>query len=412
HNFSMKAISILLALFIWAFTRASDPIEERGFQFDVVVRLDPGVAIAHKVPERSKEIVNVRGTASRLARLVGGNPKAVLDARGMEPGETRIIHPRLEPNIRGLQVEFEDTFEITVDTFARSTYVPDEVTDGNLPVGFYIDARIGLPSEVMVEGAKSLLEQVSRVVYFLDLSGIGGSTEVPVVFQAVDSNGSPIANLTLTPPGTTIGISLQPSQASKTVPVVVDYRGTPATNYALTSLSSEPFLVDVSGPAEALVDIVNVRTAPINLTGKTASFQQTVSLINPGGNVSLSVIQVTVRVSIEQISGRATFEGLLIQLRGVNDARYTYSLNPQRVDVTISGAVDVLAQVTEGLIHPQVYLDNLGPGTHTVRVSVNVPSGVALNSVSPSEIRVVIEERETLEDEPEENGEDEIEEPE
>jgi YbbR domain-containing protein len=394
HNLGMKLISFVLALLVWGFARASDPVEERGFQLGIVVKLDPGIALADRTPDRATEIVNVRGPSSRLARLTSGDPKAVLDARGMKAGETRVVQPHLEPRIRGVQTFFEDVFEITVDSYARASFTPEEVTDGNLPAGFFIEARIGLPSEVLVEGAQGLVSQVARVAYFLDLGGLEGSTEVPVEFQAVDKDGSAIANLSITPPNAMIGISLQPSQASKTVPVVVDYQGTPASNYAMTSLSSDPFLVEVSGPAEALSRIVNVRTAPINLTGKTASFQETVALLPPAGGLSLTVNQAKVSVVIEQLSGRMTFEDLMIELRGVDDTRYTYSVNPETVNVTISGGVDRVAQVTAGYVHPQIYLDSLGPGTHHVRVSVNVPSGVGLGAVEPSEVTVVIEARE------------------
>lgn len=411
HNFGMKLISFLLALLVWGYTRARDPIEERRFTLELLVNLDPGKSLVSQIPDKPTEVALIRGTASRLTRLTNSNPRAILDARGLEPGEATIIRPRLEPNIRGLRTEFEGQFEIIVDIYSRANFQPEEVTDGNLPTGFFIEGRIGLPQDVLVEGAECLMNRVARVVYFLNLSELEGSTEVPVHFQAVDENNAALSNLVLTPESATIGISLRPSQASKLVPVVVDYQGTPAANYALTSLSTDPFLVEVSGPAEALAEVVNVHTAQLNLTGKTGSFEQSVALLDPVENVSLSVHQATVSVQIEQMSGTATFEGVLIELRGTDDALYTYSVNPERVNVTIRGGVDRIAEVTAGFIHPQVYMNGLGPGTHQVRITVNTPSQVTTDRVTPLMADVTIEPR-AVAPPPEESPPEEISPPE
>jgi YbbR domain-containing protein len=175
----------------------------------------------------------------------------------------------------------------------------------------------------------------------------------------------------------------------KAVPIVVDYQGNPAVNYALTSLSSDPFLVEVAGPAEALSNILSVRTAPLNLTGKTSSFQQSVTLISPSENVSLSVTQANVSVEIEQIESRYTFNDVLIELRGTSPD-FSYILNPERVNVTIRGGLGGISGASTDEIRPRVDLDRLGAGIHNIRVTVALPSGVRLDSVEPSMIEITI----------------------
>jgi YbbR domain-containing protein len=230
---------------------------------------------------------------------------------------------------------------------------------------------------------------VDRVVYNISYEDLTGSTELIVNFRPVDAEGHDVPNLSLTPGTAEIGISLRPSLALKTVPIVPDYQGNPATNYALTSVSIDPFLVELSGSAEALQNVQSVRTAPINLTGKTSSFQTSVSLLEPGEGVSLSVTRATVQVEIEQIDTTFTFEGLLIDQRNTDPA-YNYELSTNRVDVTIRGAPDRIANVSSDLIRPQVHLGGLGPGTHEVPVSVALPSEVRSDRISPSSINVTV----------------------
>jgi len=393
HNLGTKILALVIALAAWGFTKATDPIEEWQMVFGIEVRLSEGSSLVSRFPANATVTAYVTGPVSRLERLQVSNPRVILDARGIPPGNSRMIEPRLERRFSGVGVDFEpQLFDMTVDATERKEFQPQEMAEGHLQAGYFIDSRIGLPTEIVVEGARSLLARVDTVVYNLNLSALTGSTELSVQFSAVDAEGSEVKNLTFTPPTADIAISLQPSQASKTVPVAVDVQGSPASNYALTSLSSDPFLVQVSGPAESLVGIVSVKTAPVNLTGKTSSFEQSVALLPVTEGVSLSASRATVRVTIEQIDTTYTFRDLLIERRGANPS-YTYTLTPERVDVTIRGGPARISQVTSDLVRPQVDLADLEPGTYSVRVSVALPSGVRNDSVSPPSVSVTVSER-------------------
>jgi YbbR domain-containing protein len=390
NNLGMKLLALALAVAAWGFTRIADPIEEWQMVFDLDVRLSDGYALVSRFPNDRTITGYVVGQVSRLQRVQTANPKVVLDGRGLQPGEPRTVNLRLDRRFPGVNIELKpSTIDVRVDVFATSTYTPEEVTNGRLPAGYYIDSRSGLPSEISVSGAKSLIDNISNVVYDLDLASLTGSSQIPVEFKPVDANGNDIANLTLTPKTAEIGIGLQPSQALKSVPIVVDYQGNPASNYALTSLSSDPFLVEVAGPSEALAEIVSVRTEPLNLTGKTSSFDQSVRLINPNNKVSLSVSQANVHVDIQQIDTTLIFEDLIVELRGANP-NYDYSVNPERVQVTIRGGLSGISEASSDEVLPRIDLSGLEPGVHDVPVTVALPSGVSLDTVTPLQIEVTV----------------------
>ncbi|MCK4720463.1 hypothetical protein KAU08_07380 [bacterium] len=390
HNLGIKLLAIILAIAAWGFTRVADPVEEWQLILELDVRTSVGQSLVSRDPGDLSITAYVTGQISRLERLSTTRPKVVLDGRGLQPGVPEMVELRIDRRFPGVSIELEPPkIELTIDETNRKNFVPEEITEGLLPTGYYIDSRSGLPESIAVLGAKSLVELVDRVVYYLNLSALTGSTELSFEFKPIDESGVEIQNLSLTPAIADIGIGLQPSQALKAVPIVVDYQGNPAVNYALTSLSSDPFLVEVAGPAEALSDILSIRTAPLNLTGKTSSFQQSVTLISPSENVSLSVTQANVSVEIEQIESRYTFNDVLIELRGTSPD-FSYILNPERVNVTIRGGLGGISGASTDEIRPRVDLDRLGAGTHNIRVTVALPSGVRLDSVEPSLIEITI----------------------
>ncbi|MFH1675999.1 MAG: YbbR-like domain-containing protein, partial [bacterium] len=302
----MKILSLALALVVWGITRASDPYDERTLQPEVFVKLKPQTALLSRNPSNTHAMVRVKGRASMLDRLQTSNPRVLLDARSLGIGQTSAIKPKLEPNTRGITAEFEQiAYKISVDELTNAEFTPEQVTEGRLDSGFFLDSVNEDFSVVIVDGAKTLMDKVVKVVYVINLSLLTGSTRLTIQFEARDENNIKIDYLHITPASADITINLQPSQASKSVPIVPDFQGQPAANYAVTSISSEPFLGEVSGSTEALAKVVNLRTVPINLTGKTSSFEQSVNLLPSSDGISLLTSRVTVRVEIQQISSSA-----------------------------------------------------------------------------------------------------------
>jgi len=391
HNMSLKLISLLIAILTWGFLRILDPVEQREMVFTLEERLGEKALISRS-PQGVTVNALVTGSVSQLDKIQGLPVKAILDGRGIPPGESRSIKPKLDRRFNGIKVEFSpDYFTLQVDISSLAKFEPEEVGVGTLPQGYFIEERIGVPPEIVVEGARSQIETLDKVVYYLPLDEMTGSTELLVEFVPLDNNGVHLVNLKLDPKTAEIQISMRSSEAFKTVPVVVDYQGNPATNFTLNSISTTPPMVDVNGSPEALAGIVSVRTAPIELTGKRASFSEMVPLINPGSGVILSVKEARVTVEITQIDTTYTFEQLIIEERGQIPG-YEYSLSTDRVDVTIRGGPERVSEITSDLIRPEVDLTGLGPGTHSVPVSVGLPSGVRKDQVTPTNITVVITE--------------------
>ena len=302
NNLGIKILSFAIALAIWGFTKASDPVEEGRMQLEVVVRNAPVGGDRAEDPGKQNRRSRRHRQSQRIGPTSADEPQG--DSRRADgwgrPDQK--VHPRMEPTLPDLvSVQFvQNSFTVQVDESQTADFTPEEVTEGQLQNGWFVNSKTGLPGSVTVEGAKTLVSQVDRVIYYLDLSALTGSAQLTVKFIPLAKSGSEVQNLTVNPPTADIGVDLQPSQSAKTVPIVVDYQGYPAPNHSVTSLASDPFMVEVSGPASSLSKIKNVRTAQIDLTGKTASFDQTVNLISPSDDVTMSGRHATVTVEIQE----------------------------------------------------------------------------------------------------------------
>jgi len=397
----MKLLSLLIAIGLWMVAKQIDPIVERSIQFQVEFQVDPSAAIISRNPSDRTVTAIVTGPVSQLEILERSFPKAVIDARGVPFNSSVELTPTMESGQRGLRARFQRTFTIRVDTLARQEFSPQEVGEGVLMSGYYISTIHGIPQVLVAEGGTTQLSKVARIVYYLNFSSLSGSTELSVEFTPVDEHDMPVEFINVIPATADIAIDLQPSESEKRVPVVVNYQGTPANNYALTAIAPDPFLVDVSGSVEDLAEITSIYTETINLTGKTQSFTETVNLIPTSSGMSLNPPAVTVRVSIEQHTSTSIFRDIMIDPRGMNP-NYIYDFSTDRATVTIRGGIDRVSEVTGDLIRPQISLSNLEPGTHEVRVTVALPSNVFLDSIEPGVVTVIITNQSGGDDQPSE----------
>jgi YbbR domain-containing protein len=122
--------------------------------------------------------------------------------------------------------------------------------------------------------------------------------------------GATTINLTsddvLTPDGLEV-VSIEPSkiqiqlerEVTQRVPVVPELVGKPAPGATLGVAEVFPNQVLVSGPASKLERIVSLSTDPIDLEGRTATFEESVPVRTPDPLIQIVEPRVTVRIPIQ-----------------------------------------------------------------------------------------------------------------
>ncbi len=87
--------------------------------------------------------------------------------------------------------------------------------------------------------------------------------------------------------------------AEKTIPVVPEITGQPAPRVRLEEVTTEPSIVRILGPAKVVAGVASIRTEPVSVEGRDASFSEMTTLAaQPAGVRARDGQMVTVRVRL------------------------------------------------------------------------------------------------------------------
>ena len=122
-----------------------------------------------------------------------------------------------------------------------------------------------------------------------------------MALQAVDSQGTVIEGLTLSPSRINVTIPILQKGGYKNAFLALIPIGSPAFGYQITHTEITPQVVTIyaenPNQTDSLPDLI--QTEPINLNGRNESFEQEVSLNLPPGVKLAGDIKVIVKITIE-----------------------------------------------------------------------------------------------------------------
>ncbi len=191
--------------------------------------------------------------------------------------------------------------------------------------------------------------------------------------------------------------SIRPAKISvafedeKKVAVIPEPVGTVAEGFLVARIEPEPMTVTLRGPKTLLEGVADVRTLPLPIAGKRASFQQSVPLAPLAKGLSADADSVDVKVEIEEEVGAETLTGVSVVaiLPAGNSRPAGFDLQPDKVDITLRGAHNAIAHLDASRISATVELriDDYTPGlVRKAAVQIEgVPAGVAID-VDPREV--------------------------
>ena len=176
--------------------------------------------------------------------------------------------------------------------------------------------------------------------------------------------------------------------ALRKVPVQVSTTGTPAQGFSVgpNSVKVRPERVEISGPANLVRRVRQVRVAPIDLTGADRDLRVRARLLGVGGpNVHLKIPEVDVQVRLEERELRRTVRNLAVRVEGC-PAGLKCQLTPKTASVTLRGPARLLLKTLSSPTRDWVEA-KLAPAIarkeRRVRLKTRPIKGLQLN-VSPS----------------------------
>ncbi|MFQ3534350.1 MAG: CdaR family protein [Aggregatilineales bacterium] len=370
--------SLLLAFAVWyTALSARDPVEQRRLigQVPIELRYDEGLIVANRPPVAAQ--VTVRGLQSAFETLELRQVKVIADLSGLPPREepyTIELRGSLAPEVRGAAVIGVQPSRISVQLARRVEQLKDISVrfEQEPPIGYTVTAQPA-QSEVLVVGAAERVAQVAAVQVKVNVQSQRGTFTVTLPLSAVDADGRPITDVTLTPAEVAVTVEVQ--QRSDVVELAVEPRltGDLPSGYLRVNQMWSPRRVFVRGNRRT-IEAMNgvIFTEPIDLSNRTHTFTQIVRLSVPSGVILLELSDITVTVEIEPVQGSREFVGIPVQVQGIDTADFAVTLQPERVNVIVRGAQVALEALTADDIRVFVSLSGLGVGVHQVTLQANV----------------------------------------
>ena len=141
-----------------------------------------------------------------------------------------------------------------------------------LPQGKRVLDPVLTPAEVLIFGAESRLNNISRVAVTANITNPSENYLGAVPVQIFDKNGKVINEyFRLNPSVVDVSIPIVDEAPTKRVAVTVPTTGNAAEGYHIDRIVTNPEIITVSGEYDVLEKVATIYTEPVNINGADKS---------------------------------------------------------------------------------------------------------------------------------------------
>jgi YbbR domain-containing protein len=390
RDLGLKLISVGLAVLLWFQAAAGSGPALPQLVRDVPVQyLNLGQGLV-MLSQPSTVNVTVRGRSDVLRLLTKDRFKAHVDLKnaGVGQGSFAVIVEEPEgvtvvqttPAALPVEIDAWDNRQVPVQVYAVGSPAADHAMRG----------QTARPTDLYVEGPRSAVQLVSRVVAKVDISSATADLTRTVVVRPVDAEGAEVSGVTVTPSAVDVQIAIVQLPPARDVQVRANVQGRPAAGYLLEGTQVQPETVKVWASGAAGDGLRYLWTHPIDIEGATGTVDRDVAVLFPTGVENVEPAFVHVVVTIQEVQEERTFEQLPVAAVNLGSG-LKVRFEPAQVDVIVRGARSLIATLTAEQVAVRADLTGLGAGTHEVALAVGLPEGFSVKSLSLQAVQAVVE---------------------
>lgn len=392
NNFFAKIFCLLLAIGLWLYvgigqTRSADfpggvPLEVKNVPNGLVVVMNVDTVK-----------VNVVTDAKTFSSLNADSFSAYLDLGAYTAG-TYDVKVTTTTTVANVQIVEVNPSTVTVNLEPKvSKQVPVNcLFDGIAGIGMAPGQCTIDPSQVMVSGARSVVNNLTEATAKIHLQGETADFKKSVQLVSLDSQGNSIKNLTFSPVSVMATVPIVKASNVKTVGIKVNTSGQAADGFWISKIESTPSTVTITAADNQIGDINYIETESIDVSNLSKNKTVTTTLKSVSGVIlmdKINTVTVTLTVSKNQ-STRQIDAGFKWQ-NLANNLKVT-SADPSSVKVVVAATADQLLALNPGDITIMVDLTGFdSPGTYSIdisRANISSPTGVSVSSIVPSAINI------------------------
>lgn len=385
HPTSLKIISVLIGILLFAivhFDPESPPnqvastVDTREFTaVKVSTRgLDPDTQYLRSIEPSTVQLL-VEG---RLADLVSTVPDVWVDVTGLGEGVHDLV---VRYDIPGrVQLRSMTPTRVKVDIVPVQTKEFEAVirTEGTPANGYKVAEPIVKPNNrVFVRMPKDQLDTVAYVGAVIDVEGVESNViEQKVRLAAYDMNGNEIEGAVLSP--NVVEVEVPITKPYKKLPLEIQFTGRLPIGMSIASFKPSTDTVTVYGPQDVLDRMEFYDDVTLNLSTVQRSGTVTLNLEPTGELAQIEPKQIDIEIELEP-SETITLPQIPVTTAGLAEGMEARFVLPEdgAVDLNVTGAPSVLADLTAKDVQVIADLNGLPTGTHMVVLDVHLPQFVA-----------------------------------
>ena len=394
NNLTIKIFALLIAIVFWSYVMndVNPRITKEYRNINVVYSQTEQLkksGIVVTSPEEIKVNVKIAGRRNDILAITDKDITAKVDLSGYSAGEKRVsIDVDVPSKVELVDYSPKEVLFDFDNIVNRERPVTVETT-GKVASGYILADKEIKPQSVFIKGPKTLVNRVSEVIAYVDVSESTKDLNVTVPIKLVDVDGKEVNGLEKEPNVVDVFI---PVKRVKTVPIEIQTEGDIPQGYEMGDIKISPSTVKIMGDEDELAAVKSIKTEVVNIS--TFLEKESVELkliipegielaepsIKPSADIDIhKIIEKTMEYNLDEISVNNLGGGLSID----NNAT-----TPSHIAVTVKGSDKSIEPLTKEDLPLFIDLDGLGEGAHTVPVKVNEINGVEIVNINPSEIQI------------------------
>lgn len=391
NNLTIKIFALIMAIILWSYVMSeenpaiTEEIKNIEVTFTNIATLEKQNLV---VLEPNEATVNVKVSGKRNdLNNISEKIIARVDLSGYQEGTVKVpVYIEVPDEVKLVDHSPKEIL-FKFDKLVRKEMPITIETIGELAKDHSLAESVIKPQSIYIEGPKTWVDSVSKVVAFVDVTNKANDINVTVPIRIVDNEGNDVRGVTKDQNVVDVFI---PVYQSKTVPIKIQTHGRLPDNYEVLDISVDPSSVKIQGKKDLLKDINSLNTKPIDINSLIEDNIVSVELELPEG-VSLSNPDqsITVKLNVDE-SKTKTFD---YTLQDANILNLDSKLRIADEDLIKSFAINVegtgskIDNLEKSDIVIELDLQGLDVGNHTVNISAKV-EGVKIININPEAISI------------------------
>lgn len=403
NNLGLKIAAVIFAVILWSYVMAEtnpprpkslenipvtiqniESLKARGLTIseDLSKVLKKGVRVNLEVRQKELKLVNEDNVSASIDfATTNGKGEMTFKINGATKyGTVTSVEPK--------------NIQLTVDEYIKKQIPVKCTVKGAGQTGYFVGVPTISPNVIEIIGARKDVEKAASAVCEVDITNKTTSINQSVDVKILDSNGNALDNSVYFEnlPSVIVQIDILPI---KKVPVNAEGSILNASKvkagYEIGEIKVEPAEVEIAAEQSVLNGISEVVLSDMDVSG---AYENTIFTVKPKaleGVRFLSSDPIQVTVNISQIQSKKSFSDVTVALLNRPPGSKVY-LDPETVDVTVSGGIKDIEFIRRNYIKLFVDLSGLSKGTYTLPVHAQNVDTLKTSklSFSMSEIKVII----------------------